>query len=105
MRADRLASQVEESGWVRLSAGNGAKGPRVYDWTRVAIRPLKEPGKGYWLLARRSIAQPEELAWYVCFGPEETSLEELVRVAGIRWTIEECFEEAKGQSLPPRRRG
>ena len=97
VRADRLAPGVEESGWVRLSAGNGAKGPRVYDWTRVAIRPLKEPGKGYWLLARRSIAQPEELAWYVCFGPAETSLEELVRVAGIRWTIEECFEEAKGQ--------
>ena len=97
VRADRLAPGVEESGWVRLSAGNGAKGPRVYDWTRVAIRSLKEPGKGYWLLARRSIADPEELAWYVCFGPAETSLEELVRVAGIRWTIEECFEEAKGQ--------
>ncbi len=97
VRADRLASQVDESGWVRLSAGDGAKGPRVYDWTLVEIRPLKEPGKGYWLLVRRSIAQPEELAWYVCFGPGETSLEELVRVAGIRWTIEECFEEAKGQ--------
>ena len=97
VRADRLASQVDESGWVRLSAGNGAKGPRVYDWTWVAIRPLKEPGKGYWLLVRRSIAQPEELAWYVCFGPAETTLAELVRVAGIRWTIEECFEEAKGQ--------
>ena len=97
VRADRLASQVEESGWIRLSAGDGAKGPRVYDWTWVSIRPLREPGKGYWLLARRSIAQPEELAWYVCFGPAETTLEELVRVAGIRWTIEECFEEAKGQ--------
>ena len=69
VRADQLASQVEESGWVRLSAGNGAKGPRVYDWTRVGIRPLREPGKGYWLLARRGIAQPEELAYYVCFGP------------------------------------
>ena len=97
VRADRLASQVDESGWVRLSAGNGAKGPRVYDWTWVEIRPLREPGKGYWLLVRRSIAQPEELAWYVCFGPAETSLAELVRVAGIRWTIEECFEEPKGQ--------
>ena len=97
VRADRLASGVEESGWVRLSAGNGAKGPRVYDWALIKIRPLREPGKGYWLLARRSIAHPEELAWYVCFGPAETSLEELVRVAGIRWAIEECFEEAKGR--------
>ena len=105
VRADLLASGVEESGWVRRSAGDGAKGPRVYDWALVEIRPLREPGKGYWLLARRSIAKPEELAYYVCFGPAETNLEELVRVAGTRWAIEECFESAKGQSLPPRRRG
>ena len=97
VRADRLASGVEESGWVRLSAGDGAKGPRVYDWALVDIRPLKEPGKGYWLLARRSVAKPEELAYYVCYGPAGTTLEELVRVAGTRWAIEECFEEAKGQ--------
>ena len=97
MRADRLASQVEESAWVRCSTGNGAKGPRVYDWAVVDIRPLSEPGKGHWLLARRSIANPRELAYYVCFGPAETALEELARVAGTRWAIEECFEEAKGQ--------
>ena len=97
VRADRLASQVEESGWIRCSAGDGAKGPRVYDWTAVDIRPLREPGKGHWLLARRSIAKPGELAYYVCFGPAGTRLEELVRVAGTRWAIEECFEEAKGE--------
>ena len=97
VRADRLASQIEESGWVRCSAGNGAKGPRVYDWTAVDIRPLKEQGKGYWLLARRSLANPGELAYYVCYGPAGTTLEELARVAGSRWAIEECFEEAKGQ--------
>ena len=97
VRADRLASQVEESGWVRCSTGDGAKGPRVYDWTAVGIRPLREPGKGHWLLARRSIAKPGELAYYVCFGPANTSLEELARMAGTRWAIEACFEEAKGQ--------
>ena len=97
VRADRLASGVEESAWVRCSAGNGAKGPRVYDWTAVKIRPLREPGKGHWLLARRSLAKPGELAYYLCFGPAETTLAELVRVAGTRWAIEECFEEAKGQ--------
>ena len=96
VRADRLAAGVEESAWVRCSAGNGAKGPRVYDWAAVDIRPLREPGKGHWLLARRSVAKPGELAFYVCFGPSDTTLEELVRVAGTRWAIEECFEEAKG---------
>ena len=87
MRADRLASQVEEINWIRCSAGDGAKGPRVYDWTAVEIRPLKEPDKGHWLLVRRSLAQPGELACYVCFGPAGATLEELVRVAGRRWTI------------------
>ena len=58
---------------------------------------MKEPGKGYWLLARRSIAKPGELAYYVCFGLAGTALEELGRVAGTRWAIEECFDEAKGE--------
>jgi len=91
------AAQVPLEEWVRLSAGDGAKGPRIYDWAWVPLRPLKEPGQGYWLLVRRSIAKPEELAYYVCFGPEETTLEELVRVAGTRWAIEESFERAKSQ--------
>jgi SRSO17 transposase len=95
--AAKLVAQMTPEEWVRLSAGAGAKGPRIYDWVRRSIRPLAEPDKGYWLLARRNIAQPEELAYYVCFGPQDTSLEELVRVAGMRWTIEESFEEAKGE--------
>jgi SRSO17 transposase len=95
--AAQLVAQVSPEAWVRLSAGEGAKRPRIYDWSRVAIRPLKEPGRGYWLLARRNITQPEELAYYVCFGPEDTSLEELVRVAGMCWTIEESVEAAKGE--------
>ena len=97
VRADRLACGVEEPDWIRCSAGDGAKGPRVYDWAAVEIRPLREPGKGHWMLTRRSVANPEELSYYVCYGPSETALEELVRVAGRRWTIEECFEEAKGE--------
>ena len=52
--------------------------------------------QGILAIGSRSIAQPEELAWYVCYGPGETTLEELVKVAGVRWAIEECFEEAKG---------
>ena len=77
VRADQLAPGVEEPGWVRRSAGDGAKGPRVYDWATVNIRPLRELGKGHWLLARRSLANPGELAYYVCYGPAGTTLEEL----------------------------
>ena len=98
MRADRLASVVEECAWVRCSAGEGAKGPRVYGWATVDILPLREPGQGYWLLVRRSLANPWELAYCVCHGPAGTALEKLARVAWTRWAIEECFEQAKGQA-------
>jgi SRSO17 transposase len=93
----RLAEQVPAAGWQRLSAGDGAKGAKFYDWAWIPIRPLREPGKGYWRLVRRSISHPKELAYYVCFGPAETALEELVSVAGRRWAIEKSFEEAKGE--------
>jgi len=95
--AETLAAAVPDEAWERRSAGEGAKGPRVYDWARVPIRPLREPGWDYWLLVRRSLADPTDLAYYVCFCPAGTALAELVRVAGTRWAIEESFESAKGE--------
>ena len=82
--------------WKKLSAGAGAKGPRVYHWARAAIRPLEDTAS-YWLLVRRSLTDPTDLAYYLCYGPEHTPLRELVRVAGARWAIEETFQTAKGQ--------
>jgi SRSO17 transposase len=49
------------------------------------------------LLIRRSIDDPTELAYYLAYGPKETPTEELIRVAGRRWAIEDCFEQAKGE--------
>ena len=74
----------------------GAKGPRLYHWARAAIRPLEDTDS-YWLLVRRSLTDPDDLAYYLCHGPERTPLRELVRVAGARWAIEETFQTAKGQ--------
>ena len=94
-RVDALSSAVPEPDWTRLSAGVGAKGPRLYDWVRVPVRPLSEPGR-YWVLVRRSLADGE-LAHYLCFCSPEASLADLVDVAGRRWAIEESFQTAKGQ--------
>jgi SRSO17 transposase len=94
--ADLIAA-LPAAAWVTRSAGDGAKGPRDYDWAWAPIRPLREPGYGHWLLARRSLSDPSALAYYVGYGPETTLLPELVRVAGTRWAIEACFEEAKGE--------
>jgi SRSO17 transposase len=49
------------------------------------------------LLIRRGPAKPDELAFYLTHAPEGTTLARLVRVAGTRWTIENCFEAAKGE--------
>ena len=97
IRAKRLATRIGEKDWQRLSAGDGAKGPRLYDWGRVELFRLPDPGWNHWLLVRRSIDDPQDLAYYVVFGPADTSLAELVRVAGTRWAIEECIETAKGE--------
>jgi SRSO17 transposase len=97
LREGTLPSEEDDEGWKRLSAGEGSKGERLYDWLGLPLnRPLQE-GFARWLLVRRSIDDPDELTAYAVFAPEESTLEELARVAGSRWKIEEAFEEAKGE--------
>jgi SRSO17 transposase len=99
-RADVLAAAAPARAWKRLSAGDGAKGPRLYDWAMATLPPGREPGDGHerWLLIRRSITDPAELAYYLCFGPAGTTLGQLARIAGARWAIEECFQAAKNET-------
>jgi SRSO17 transposase len=88
---------VPAGGWQRLSAGEGAKGPRLYDW---AWLPHEADTAGGWqkgLLIRRKLAQPEAFTFYLTLAPEAADLSDLVRVAGTRWTIEASFEAAKGE--------
>ena len=103
-RAQRLGlARVEDrvgepaTTWHRLSAGNGAKGPRLYDWAYLPYGADAAPGWEKGLLIRRSIAQPHELAFYLTHAADGTALADLVRVAGTRWAIEACFEAAKGE--------
>ena len=98
VRVDRVVADLDETRWQRLSCGDGTRGPRVSDWAVVDIRPLRDPRFGHWLLARRSIIDPTEIAYYVCFGPADTVMEELLRVAGARWAIEECFQATKNET-------
>ena len=84
--------------WKRLSAGDGAKGPRLYDWAWLPYRSDTAQGWKKGLLIRRQIAKPGEFTFYLTLSPEESTLPDLVRVAGMRWTIEACFEAAKGQT-------
>ena len=97
LRQGGLSSEEAEEGWCRLSAGNGSKGPRLYDWLRLSLNPPLQEGFERWLLVRRSIEDPDELTAYTIFAHEGTPLEKLARVAGSRWRVEIGFEEAKGE--------
>jgi SRSO17 transposase len=92
-----LAGRLRPEGWQRLSCGEGAQGPRVYDWSWAALRPALREGWVHGLLLRRHPERPEEVAFYLVYAPEGMALDELVRVAGARWRIEDLFKLAKGQ--------
>ena len=97
-RADELIAALPPRAWRRLSAGAGAHGPREYHWARTEIRTGWRPGRGHWVLARRSLADPAEIAYYVCYGPRRATLVDLAWIAGTRWRIEECFQQAKNEA-------
>jgi SRSO17 transposase len=91
---------VPARGWQRLSAGDGAKGPRLYDW---AYLPYGRPPTGWQselliLRKRGPKRQPHQFTFYLTWAPAGTSVSMLVRIAGMRWRIETCFEEAKGET-------
>jgi SRSO17 transposase len=92
-----LVAAVPPTAWRRLSCGEGAQGPRCYDWTYLPVRPALRDGWVHAVLARRHLERTDQVAYYLVYAPAETPLEEIVRAAGARWTIEDAFKLAKGQ--------
>ena len=91
IRADELAASLPRRAWQRLSAGDGSKGPRFYDWAWISIQPERAEIDGQWWLLIRRNNTTGELAYYRCWSPAPVPLRDLVRVAGRRWTIEESL--------------
>ncbi|WUV38829.1 transposase [Streptomyces sp. NBC_01483] len=91
-RIEALFAQAPDEAWEKVSCGDGAKGPRVYHWAAVRLPAVAEfdyqgeiPHRMRWALARRSISKPDEIAYYLAYAPLETTVQELVCVAGARW--------------------
>ena len=97
-RLDALVKELPEEHWFRMSVGEGAKGPRVYDWAASSLGICVEGGMQRWVLFRRSITKPEDYAYYLCLAPAGVSGRELAQAAGQRWHIECCFEAAKQET-------
>jgi hypothetical protein len=110
--AKDLATPLE--GWRRLSAGAGVKGERLYDWARFRLFRLQQAPWDHWLLVRRKLSKPDEMAYYVVFGPAATSLEALARIGAGRsrsasrrpsrrsgWTATRCAAGTAGTGTSP----
>ena len=99
-RVDTLIGRAPVDAWHRVSAGAGVRGERVYDWAWATLPAVEEVPVGFvrTLLARRSIDDPTDIAYYLCFHPDALTREEIVGVAGARWAIEECFQAAKNET-------
>jgi SRSO17 transposase len=94
-----LAALLPQEAWVVLSAGEWSKGARLYEWAWLQLPEQAEhpDGRARWVLIRRSLSDRSKRAYYRVAGPAQTTLADLVTVAGSRWKIEEGFEQAKGE--------
>ena len=99
-RVDRIADGVAPDQWQRISVGDGSKGPRDFDWTSVELSRPEQEGWQRWLVVRRSLVSgenPADLAYILVFAPCGTTRASMAIAIGTRWTVEQCFEEGKGE--------
>jgi len=89
-----------ESRWQGLAVAEGEKGLIMYDWACQRIVESRDglPGRDAWLVARHSLSDPTDIAYYLSNAPVETPLLKLAQVASTRYTVEQCIEEAKGET-------
>ena len=98
IRVDELARQLPSRSWRTYRVKDGEKGPikaRFAFVRAVAVRDSL-PGPDVWVVFRRGLGEGGELKIFISNASADTSRRELIRVSGIRWPIESCFEEAKG---------
>ncbi|MFB6777392.1 hypothetical protein ACFCX0_08190 [Streptomyces sp. NPDC056352] len=78
-RIEHLIGRAPDEAWQRLSCGDGARLPAVWEFDG------DEPTRQRWLLARPSITKPDELTYFLASAP---------------WTPPSpilCFQSAKNE--------
>jgi len=98
IRVDALAAQLPKRAWRLYRVKAGEKGPIRAHFAFVRAVAARDglPGPDVWVVFRRSRSEPQERKVFLSNAPWDTSPSQLVRVSGMRWPIETCFEEAKG---------
>lgn len=92
-----IAHNMNEYFWYRRRVSEGTKGPIEYEFTKRRVILAKDglPWKHVWLIIKRTISEKPDYAFYISNAPLSTRLKKFVWLSGIRWAIEQCFEETK----------
>ena len=92
-----LAKSINDYFWYKRKVSEGTKGPIEYEFTkrRVILSRDGLPYKTVWLVIKRTIEEIPRYSYYISNAPISTRLKTFVWLSGIRWAIEQCFEETK----------
>jgi hypothetical protein len=96
-KIEQHVERLPENAWSEVRPARDGGGRRPWEWACLDLAADPEKGMRRWLLVRRSTDDPEDRGFYQAYGPEGTSIEELVGVCQDRWAVEECFAETKGE--------
>ena len=94
---EELAKNINNYFWYRRQVSEGTKGPIIYEFTRrkIILSADDTPGKAVWLLIRRTIGDDRQYSYFISNASSGVRLKTLVWLSGMRWAIEQCFEETK----------
>jgi len=97
MTVEKLARGTNDYFWYLRKVSEGTKGPIDYEFMkkRVILSKDGKPDKRVWLIVRRTIGKEPIYAYFISNAGRSTRLKTFVWLSGIRWAIEQCFEEAK----------
>jgi SRSO17 transposase len=93
----KLVERLPDDVWKTVPIGVGTPSADQQIWACLPLSEQSGPGMRHWLLIRRSGEDGDDLAYFLAYGADDTSMAELLRVCGVRWQIEECFAQAKGE--------
>ncbi len=96
---ETLAMNTNNYFWYRRKVSEGTKGPIEYEFTRRRVVLSKNglPQKTVWLIIKRTLGNNPKYSYYISNAPESTKLKTFVWLSGLRWAIEQCFEETKSE--------
>ena len=92
-----IAHSLHETFWYRRTVSEGTKGPIAYEFTKRRVTLCRDglPDRAVWLLIKRTLGAEPSYWYYISNAPLSTRLPTFVWLSGVRWAIEQCFEEAK----------